>query len=101
MSRALYLAILSILIAAMVLAGCLDVAASGAGTVRYSELEEEFYGIIGDDGENFDSINLTQEFRVDGLRVRFQAKVHGDDISTHMWGKTVKISSIIKLPLGG
>ena len=101
MKRTLYLTILSALAAVILLIGCAGAVVSGAGTVQYIDVEDGFYGIIGDDGENYDPINLTQEFQVDGLRVWFQANVREDDNSTHMWGKTVKISSIIKLPSGG
>ena len=101
MRKVLYLAILLVLVVAIVaLAGCLgggkDVV-SGTGTVKFINLEGGFYGIIGDDGEHYDPINLDQEFQEDGLRIHFEAKVHEDVASTHMWGTIVEITNIERL----
>jgi hypothetical protein len=69
----------------------------GTGTVRYISLEGGFYGIVGDDGKNYDPINMPQEFKIDGLRVQFTANLT-DYASYHMWGYVVKLISIEKLP---
>jgi len=66
----------------------------GTGTIRYIPLEGGFYGIVGDDGKNYDPVNLKEEFRKDGLRVRFEAKVRKDLVSFHMWGRLVEIIRI-------
>jgi hypothetical protein len=58
--------------------------------------EGGFYGIVGDDGKNYDPLNMPQEFRVDGLRVRFTANMT-DNISIHMWGHIVRLVSIERL----
>ncbi|MEK6756891.1 MAG: hypothetical protein AABZ02_12130 [Bacteroidota bacterium] len=67
------------------------------GTVIYVSLEGGFYGIKGDDGKNYDPVNLPEEFRKDGLRVRFEAKELKDRASFHMWGILIEIVSIQKL----
>jgi hypothetical protein len=69
----------------------------GTGTVRYLSFEGGFYGIVGDDGEHYDPLNMPQEFRVDGLRVQFTANLT-DYVSFHMWGHIVKLISIEKSP---
>jgi hypothetical protein len=69
----------------------------GKGTVRYLSFEGGFYGIVGDDGNNYDPINIPHEFKVDGLRVQFTANLT-DYVSFHMWGYVVKLFSIEKLP---
>jgi len=74
----------------------------GKGTIKYLSFEGGFYGIVGDDGKHYDPLNLPQEFRVDGLRVRFKATrehaIMTDSIvSFHMWGYIVKLLSIEKL----
>lgn len=66
------------------------------GTVKYLSFEGGFYGIVGDDGRHYDPLNMPQEFRVDGLRVRFTANKTGN-VSVHMWGHVVKLDSIEKL----
>jgi hypothetical protein len=68
----------------------------GKGTVVYLGFEGGFYGIAGDDGKNYDPINMPQEFKVDGLRVRFTANLTSY-VSFHMWGYVVKLIFIEKL----
>ena len=69
----------------------------GKGTVKYMGFEGGFYGIAGDDGKNYDPINMPQEFKVDGLRVQFTANLT-DYGSFHMWGYVVELFSIESLP---
>jgi hypothetical protein len=68
----------------------------GKGAVKYLSFEGGFYGIVGDDGENYDPINMPQEFKVDGLRVQFVANIT-NYLSFHMWGYVVKLVSIERL----
>jgi hypothetical protein len=67
------------------------------GTVIYVSLEGGFYGIKGDDGRNYDPVNLPEEFRKDGLRVRFAARELKDQASFHMWGVLVEVITIQKI----
>jgi len=70
---------------------------SSIGTVTYVDSVGGFYGIISDDGENYDSIDLGSEFQEEGLRIRFEAKLRDDIRSIHMWGKVIEITKIEKL----
>ena len=70
---------------------------SATGTVKFIDLEGGFYGIVGDDGKKYDPTNLGQQFREDGLRIRFEAKIRRDVASIHMWGMIVDITKIEKL----
>lgn len=65
-----------------------------AGTVRFLTFEGGFFGIIGDDGERYDPLNLGDEFKVDGLRVEFEASICSDCASFHMWGWIVRIHTM-------
>jgi len=65
-----------------------------SGIVKYITLEGGFYGIIGDDGVNYDPINLPDNFRIDGLKVFFTAIKREDLGSFHMWGIIIEITSI-------
>jgi hypothetical protein len=67
------------------------------GTVVYLSFEGGSYGIKGDDGRNYDPVNLPQDFRVDGLRVRIEVKELKGSASFHMWGIPVEIVHIQKL----
>lgn len=68
----------------------------GTGTVKQLGFEGGFYGIIGDDGKNYDPTNLPQAYKVTGLRVRFTAKTT-NLASFHLWGYGVDLISIERL----
>jgi inhibitor of cysteine peptidase len=70
---------------------------TGTGTIVWLDLEGGFWGIIGDDGEHYDPINLDSDFQDEDLRVYFEAKIRTDLGSFHMWGKIVEILKIQKL----
>lgn len=85
------------------MAGCLmdnnDIkGVQGTGTVRYQSLEGGFYAIIGDDGKNYDPINLPEDLRKEGLRIRFRAKARPDMASVHMWGTIIELKQVDPLP---
>ena len=67
------------------------------GTVVFSELEGGFYGIVDDRGKRYDPANLESEFKSNGLRVRFRAKVLRNHVSVRMWGELVEILEIERL----
>ena len=69
----------------------------GTVTIIYLKIEDVFYGILSDNGEHYDPINLPIEYQKDGLRISFIAKERSDLLSFHMWGKIVKLISIYPL----
>jgi hypothetical protein len=98
---------LSLLVAA---AGCHDsqgqrrnLAAHGGpaqevtAIVRYLDLEGGFYGLVTDEGQKLDPVNLPEAFRKDGTRIRARLEELEGRASTHMWGKLVRILSIERL----
>lgn len=70
---------------------------SMTGTVRFVDLEGGFYGIVADDGNHYDPINLDKKFQVEGMRVRFEAKTRKDVATYHMWGTPIEIIKIEKM----
>jgi len=68
----------------------------GIGTIIYIELEGGFYGIINNDN-HYVPINLPPEFEMDGLRVKFKAKIRKDLVSIHMWGILIELTYINKI----
>ena len=70
---------------------------SGYGEIRYIELEGGFWAIISDDGEGYDVFNLPEDFKVEGLKVRFKVKKDDNLGGIHMWGTIVEILDIEKL----
>jgi hypothetical protein len=73
---------------------------SGEGTVRIIPLEGGFFGIVSDDGHDYYPINLADEYKVHGQRVRFVAKLRGDVITIHQWGTPIEIVEIEAIPRG-
>ena len=69
------------------------------GTVVYLDLEGGFYGITGDDGNNYDPVNLPVDMQADGLRVQVVADPSPATAGIHMWGKLIKIIEIRPLAI--
>ena len=87
-----------ILLLSIALSGCDEIGIiSGTGEIKYIDLEGGFYGIVADDGEHYDPIDMPSEFKEDGLRVSFIVKILENQGSIHMWGSVVKILKIEKL----
>lgn len=66
------------------------------GVIVFLGFEGGFYGIISEDGNDYDPINLPRAFQREGLRVKFDGKIRTDMASTHMWGHIFEISWIVK-----
>ncbi|NYT05504.1 MAG: META domain-containing protein [Methanomicrobiales archaeon] len=63
------------------------------GTVIFLDLEGGFYGIAGDDGNNYLPLNLDPAFARDGMRVRFSYRE--EDVATiQQWGTPVTVLSM-------
>jgi hypothetical protein len=67
------------------------------GTVRYLDLEGGFWGLVADDSTRYDPGTLDERFRVDGLRVRFDARVNEGQMSFRQWGTLVTIVRLDRL----
>ena len=70
---------------------------SKTGTMKHIELNGWFYGIISDDGNEYEVTNLDSTFQEDDLRVRFDAEILENAESIHMWGTVVEITNIEKI----
>jgi hypothetical protein len=69
------------------------------GTVTWVPLEGGFFGIIADDGTQYDPSNLPTKYARDGLRIRITAVEEPDAVSFHMWGTSITINEAT--PIGG
>ena len=67
------------------------------GTVVHQDLEGGFYGILGDDGQNYDPRDLDPKYQVDGLRVAFHATAASGTMTTHQWGTPVSLDAISEI----
>lgn len=66
------------------------------GTVKYINLEGGFWGIVSEEGKNYDPINLAEEFKHEGQRVQVEAVVK-DRVGIHMWGTIIEVTAIRKV----
>ncbi|KPJ61703.1 MAG: hypothetical protein AMJ46_00285 [Latescibacteria bacterium DG_63] len=68
------------------------------GTVQFLDIEGGCWRIAGNDGVNYEPINLPEEFKEDGLAVRFKVKYRDDLVSICMVGRIVELLSIRRMP---
>lgn len=66
------------------------------GQVKYFDLEGGFYGVIDNEGKIYLPINLSSEFKVDGLKIRFTYKEVENSVNIYMRGIPVEIEKIEK-----
>jgi hypothetical protein len=85
-----------IIILIISITGCIEEYVKGIGKIQYNDFEGGFYGIVGENGEYYDPINLQSEYKKDNLKVRFTLKIIENQTSIHMWGTVVEIIRIEK-----
>lgn len=61
------------------------------GTVHYQGLEGGFWGITGDNGQNYEPLNLPDELKQAGIKVRLYVRIRKDIATVRMWGIPVQI----------
>lgn len=61
------------------------------GQIQYADMEGGFFYIAGEDGQNYDPINLGDEYKITGMDVAFVAIVRNDLASIHMFGILIEI----------
>ena len=67
------------------------------GSIVYMDLEGGFYGIKGDDGNNYDPLNLSSEYQKHGIRIKASISFEKNVSSIRMWGKIIRINRIMLL----
>lgn len=67
------------------------------GTIVLVPLEGGFYGIEGDDYNHYEPINLPKDFKINGIRVIFNAIKRDDLGSFRMWGFIIQIINIKRI----
>ena len=65
------------------------------GTIVFKDIEGGFYAIDGDNGDKYDPVNLPEEYKKNGLKVKVKARFNKDIMSIHMYGEIVDIVSIV------
>lgn len=67
------------------------------GRVVYLNLEGGFYGFIADNGEKFLPLNLEEEHRVDGKRLKLAVIPQKETMTFMQFGQAVKVVKTIKI----
>lgn len=62
--------------------------------VRWISLEGGFYGLEAKDGRKFLPLNLPEEFRKNGLKIRVRGKIQKGIVTAYMWGTPLEILEI-------
>lgn len=66
------------------------------GTVLYVDLEGGFFGIVAEDGKQYEPVNLPDEFQLDGSPVEVKAIPKRDAVGIHQWGRIIVIEEIAR-----
>lgn len=64
------------------------------GRIVHNDFEGGFYGIVTREGKRLDPLQLPQELKRKGLRVRGRYRLKEGIATTHMWGIPVDILEI-------
>ena len=67
---------------------------AASGIVTYLSLEGGFWGILGDNEQNYDPLNLHEEYKIEDLHISFLYKVSDQQNSFHMWGTIIEILTV-------
>jgi hypothetical protein len=62
--------------------------------VRWISLEGGFYGLVAEDGRRYLPVNLPEEYKKDGLKIRVRGKIKTDVATIYMWGTPLEIMEI-------
>ena len=90
------------LLAALTLVGCSLYGPSDAdlafnGHVTYAEIETGGWVLVSDAGQTYEPLNLSDEYKREGLRVRVEADYRRDRASILMIGPIIEIKRIGQL----
>lgn len=67
-----------------------------AGTITKVDMEGGFFGILGQDGKQYEPANLPEDFMADGLPVEVKAVPLRDAVSFRQWGQPIIIDEITR-----
>jgi hypothetical protein len=67
---------------------------SFVGEVRWIPLEGGFFGLVAEDGRRFFPLNLPQEFKKEGLKIKVKGNIKKGIATVQMWGAPFEIHEI-------
>jgi hypothetical protein len=67
---------------------------SFVGEVRWISVEGGFFGLVAEDGRKFLPLNLAQEFKKEGLKIKVKGNIKKGIVTIQMWGAPFEIREI-------
>jgi hypothetical protein len=67
---------------------------SFVGEIRWISLEGGFFGLVAEDGRKFFPVNLPQEFKKEGLKIKVKGNIKKGIATVQMWGVPFEIHEI-------
>jgi hypothetical protein len=67
---------------------------SFVGEVRWISIEGGFFGLVAEDGRKFFPLNVPQEFKKEGLKIRVKGNIKKGIATVQMWGAPFEIREI-------
>ena len=67
---------------------------SNSGTVVFRDKDGGFYGILTDNGGQYEPKNLSARYCSDGLRISFSGQLDTAQLGEHQWGNPVEIAVV-------
>jgi len=64
------------------------------GTVVFREANPGFYGILADNGGQYEPVNLDARFHTDGERISFSGTLDTTTLGEHHWGNPIELASV-------
>ena len=62
--------------------------------VRWISVEGGFFGLVAEDGRKFFPLNLPQEFKKEGLKIKVKGNIKKGIATVQMWGAPIEIREI-------
>ena len=75
-------------------AGSTEDEISFAGEVRWISVEGGFFGLVTEDGRKFFPLNLPEEFKKEGLKIKVKGNIKKGIATVQMWGAPFEIREI-------
>jgi hypothetical protein len=64
------------------------------GTVVFRDKDGGFFGILSDNGGQFEPVNLDPQYRTDGLHVKLTGKLDDSHLGKHSWGNPLDVERV-------
>ncbi len=67
------------------------------GTVVFRDNGSGFYGILADNGGQYEPLNLDARFRSDGEHISFTGSLDTTKLGEHHWGNPIELASVTEV----